>query len=116
MLSTVLNGSKVRLLVNDGWEPETEEIVTLASLLDKAVLPFNQVTSMSVIETSVSVAGLMEMVHVRVRGAILPAISGPGGTVMSTSGLETGRNDVTVLMLTTLKNIAMRMNILCTKI
>ena len=86
MLSSVLSGSKVRVLVNDGLEPETGEIVTLASLLDKDVLPLSQVTSIS---TSVSVALLMEMVQVRMRGAIRPANSGPGGTVMTTSGVET---------------------------
>ena len=89
MLSTVLNGFNIRVLVNDGLEPETEEIVTLASLLDKGVLPLSQTTSVSVIETSVSVAELMEMVQVRVRGSIRPANSGPGGTVMATSGVET---------------------------
>ena len=75
--------------MNDGLEPETDEIVTLASLLDKGVLPLSQVTSVSVIATSVSVAGLMEMEQVRVRGAIRPANSVPGGTVMTTSGVET---------------------------
>ena len=39
--------------------------------------------------TSVSVAELMEMVQMRVRGAIRPAKSGPGGTVTTTSGVET---------------------------
>ena len=71
MLSTILSGSKVSVLVNDGPEPETEEIVTLASLLDKHVVPLSQVTSASEIETSVSVALLMEMVQVRVRGVIV---------------------------------------------
>ena len=89
-MSNVLNGSKVRVLVNDGWEPEMGE-VTRSSPLDKEVVPLNQVTSMSVTETSVSVAGLMEMVQVRLRGVILPANSGPGGTVMLTSGVETGK-------------------------
>ena len=79
MLSTILSGSKVRVLVNDGRKPETGEIVTLASLLDKTVIPLHQVTSMSAMtETSVSVARLMEMVQVRVRGVVLPANSGPG--------------------------------------
>ena len=93
VLSTILSGSKVRVLMNDGWEPETEEIVTLASPSGSSVVPLIQVTSMSAVtETSVSVAGLMEMVQVRVRGVVLPANSGPEGTVMSTSGVETGRN------------------------
>ena len=62
MLSSVLSGSKVRVLVlNDGLEPDTAEIVTLASPSNKGVLPFSQVTSVSMIATSVSVAELMEM-------------------------------------------------------
>ena len=77
------------VLVNDGLEPDTAEIVTLASLLDKGVLPLSQVTSVSLIATSVSVAGLMVMVQVRVRGVVLPANSGTGGTVVTTSGVET---------------------------
>ena len=77
------------VLVNDGLEPDTAEIVTLASLLDKGVLPLSQVTSVSLIATSVSVVGLMVMVQVRVRGVVLPANSGPGGTVVTTSGVET---------------------------
>ena len=92
VLSTILSGSKVSVLVNDGPEPETEEIVTLASLLDKRVVPLSQVTSASEIDISVSVALLMEMVQVRVRGVIVPANCGPGGTEMSTSGVETRIN------------------------
>ena len=94
VLSAVLRGSKVRVLVNDGLEPVTEEIVTLASSLDKRVLPLNQVISISDISISVSVAELMEMVQVRVRGAIRPAKRGPGGTVMTTSGVETARKSI----------------------
>jgi hypothetical protein len=90
-LSTVLRGSKVRVLVNDGLEPVTLEMVTLASSLDKRVLPLSQVMSISDMTISVSVAELMEMVQVRVRGAIRPAKRGPGGTVMTTSGVETAR-------------------------
>ena len=78
MLSNVLSGSKVRVVVNGGWDPEMGEMVTLSSPLAKEVVPLNQVTSMSVTETSVSVAGLMEIVQVRVRGVILPANSGLG--------------------------------------
>ena len=89
VLSSVLSGSKVRVPVNDGLEPDTAEIVTLASPSDKRVLPINHMTSVSMIATAVSVAELMEMLQVRVRGAILPANSGPGGTVMTTSGVET---------------------------
>ena len=89
MLSTVLSGLNMRVLVNDGLEPVTEEMVTLASLLDKRVLPLDQVMSVSDISISVSVAELMEMVQVRVRGAIRPAKRGPVGTVMTTSGVET---------------------------
>ena len=87
VLSAVLSGFKVRVLVNDGLEPE------IVTLLDKGVLPLSQVISMPVIATSVSVAESMEMVQVRMRGAIRPANSGPGGTVMTTSGVETGRKD-----------------------
>ena len=94
VLSTVLSGSKVRVLVNGDWEPETGETVTRASLLDKLVAPLSQVL---VTTTSVSVAGLMEMVQVRVRGVVLPANSGPGGTVMLTSGVETEKKCVTVI-------------------
>ena len=89
VLSAILRGSKVRMLVNDGLEPVTEEMVTLASSLDKRVLPLSQVMSISDISISVSVAELMEMAQVRVRGAIRPAKRGPGGTVMNTSGVET---------------------------
>ena len=53
------------------------------------MVPLSQVTSMSVIETSVSVAGLMEMVQVRVRGVVLPANSGPGGNMTVIAGVET---------------------------
>ena len=70
VLSVVLRGSKVRVLVNDGLEPVTEEMVTLASSLDKRVLPLSQVMSISDMATSVSVAELMEMVQVRMRGSI----------------------------------------------
>ena len=89
VLSTVLSGFNVRVLVNDGLEPETDQMVTLASLLDKGMLPLNQ---MAKTETSISVATLMEMEQVRVRGAILPANSVPGGTVTTTSGVETKEN------------------------
>ena len=58
-------------------------------LLDKGVEPFSQVMSMSVTDMAVSVAELKEIVHVRVRTVKLPANSGPGGTVILTSGVET---------------------------
>ena len=96
VLSVVLRGSKVRVLVKDGVEPDTTEIVTLASLLDKRVLPLSQVISVSVIAISVSVAGLMEMLQVSVRGVMLPANSGPGGTMMITLGVETAWKTVLV--------------------
>ena len=89
VLSNVISGDKVRVLINDGMEPERGEIVTRRSLLDKGVVPFSQVMSMVVTETGLSVAGLREMVQVRVRGVVLPAYSGPGGTMMMTSGVET---------------------------
>ena len=97
VLSAVLKGSKVRVLVNDGLEPVTEEIVTLESSLDKRVLPLSQVMSISDISISVSVAELMEMVQVRVRGAIRPAKRGPEGTVMTTSGVETAWESIRLL-------------------
>ena len=93
VLSAVLRGSKVRELVNDGLEPDTEEMVTLASLFDKCVLPLSQVMSILDVTISLSVAELMEMVQVRVRGAIRPAKREPVGTVMTTSGVETARKD-----------------------
>ena len=83
VLSAVLRGSKVREAENDGLEPVTEEVVTLASLLVRRVLPLSQVMSISDMAISVSVAELMEMVQVRVRGAMRPAKRGPGGTLMS---------------------------------
>ena len=89
VLSNVLRGDKVRLLVNGCWEPERGEIVTLASLLDKGLVPFSQVMSMSVTDMAVSVAELREMVQVRVREVVLPVNSGPGGTVIVISGVET---------------------------
>ena len=90
VLSTALNGSKVRVLVNDdSLEPVTGEIVTLESPLDKGVVPLIQVTSISVMEISVSVALLIVIVHVSMRGVVLPANSGPEGTVTTTSGVET---------------------------
>ena len=89
VLSAMLRGSKVRVLMNDGLEPVTKEMVTLESSLDKRVLPLSQVMSISDISISVSVAELMEMVQVSVRGAIRPAKRGPEGTVMTTSGVET---------------------------
>ena len=60
-LSAVLRGSKVRVLVNDSLEPVTEEMVTLASLLDKRVLPLSHVISMPDSAITISVAGLMGM-------------------------------------------------------
>ena len=80
----------MRLLVNGCWEPERGEMVTLSSLLDKGAEPFSQVMSMSVTDMVVSVAEFMEMVQVRVRGVVLPAYRGPGGTVILMSGVETG--------------------------
>ena len=91
VLSNVLSGDKVRLLVNGCREPERGEMVTLtSSLFDKGAEPFSQVMSMSVTDTAVSVAEFMEKVQVRVRGVVFPAYRGPGGTVILTSGVETG--------------------------
>ena len=100
VLSAVLRGSKVRVLVNGGLEPPvTGEMVTLASSLDKRVLPLSQVMSISDISIRVSVAELMEMVQVRVRGAIRPAKREPGGTVVTTSGVETAWEKVYHILL-----------------
>jgi multisubunit Na+/H+ antiporter MnhC subunit len=73
VLSAMLRGSKVKVLVNDGLEPDTEEMVTLALPLDKCALPLSQVMSLSDMVILVSVAELMEMLQVRVREAIRPA-------------------------------------------
>ena len=45
VLSAVLRESKVREVENDGLEPVTEEVVTLASLLVRRVFPLSQVMS-----------------------------------------------------------------------
>ena len=96
VLSAVLRGSKVRVLVNDGLEPVTEEMITLVSLLDKCVLPLSQMISIAI---SVSVASLMEMLEVRMRGTVRPAKRGPGGIVMTTSGVETAkRKDIMTIV------------------
>ena len=87
VLSNVLSGDKVKLLVNGCREPERGEMVTLSN---SGAEPFSQVMSMSVIDTAVSVAEFMEKVQVRVRGVVFPAYRGPGGTVILTSGVETG--------------------------
>lgn len=83
--------------MNNNLEPEIGETVTLVPLLlsetDKVVVPFGQVTSISVIKISLSAAKLMEMVQVRVIGVVPPANSGPEGTVISTAGVETGRKE-----------------------
>ena len=81
------------MLVNGCCEPERGEIVTLLVLLDKGVEAFSQVMSMSVTDMAVSVAELKEIVQVKVRGAVLPAYSGPSGIVISISGVETGGKD-----------------------
>ena len=93
VLSNVLSGDKVRVLVKDGWEPVRGEMVTRS---DRDAVPFSQVMSMVVTEIGLSVAGLREMVQVRVRGVVLPAYSGPGGTVILTSGVETGKKRIMV--------------------
>lgn len=46
--------AQVRVLVNDHLEPDTAEIVTLASLFNKCVLPLSQVISMSMRDISIS--------------------------------------------------------------
>ena len=98
VLSAMLRGSKVRVLVNDGLEPDAEEIVTLASPLDKRVLPLSQVTSISDRAISVSVAELMEIAQVRVRGSVRPAKRPSRGAVTLTSGVETVWEDTQVYL------------------
>ena len=93
VLSNVLRGDNMRLLVNGCWELERGEMITLSSLLDKGAEPFSQVMSMSVTDMVVSVAEFMEMVQVRVRGVVLPAYRGPGGTVILMFGVETGERE-----------------------
>ena len=91
MLSNVLSGDKVSVLVNNGWEPDREDKFTRVLLLDRGTVPFSQVMSMVVTETEVSVKELREMEQVKVRGAVLPAKSGPGGTETLMFGVETGK-------------------------
>ena len=62
-------------------------MVTLASLLDRRVVPLSQVLPISDMAISVSVAVLMEMVHVRVRGAMRPAKRGPNNIILCESEL-----------------------------
>ena len=64
-------------------------MVTLLLSFDNSRTLSNHMTSTVAVVIKVSVAGLMEMVQVRMRGVVLPANSGPGGTVISTSGVET---------------------------
>ena len=86
-VSAILNGDKVRRLVNTALELSREEIVTLPPV-DNTELPPSHVTSMFSTLTSLSVAALREIVQVRVM-EIDPAYSGPDGTVTLTSGVET---------------------------
>ena len=86
LVSTVLNRSSVRMLVN---VEDTGEIVTLEVLLDNLAVPFNHSMSTSKSETEMSTAGSREMAQVRERGDIVPAYSGSDGKVMSTNGVET---------------------------
>ena len=88
-VSAMLNGDKVRRLVNTALELSREEMVTLLPF-DNTELRSSHVTSMFSTLTSLSVAVLREMVQVRVM-EIDPAYSGPDGTVMLTSGVETGK-------------------------
>ena len=56
---------------------------------DKGPMLSDHKTSTVAAVIMISVAGLMEMLQVKVRGAIRPANRGPGGTAMITSGVET---------------------------
>ena len=88
LVSTMLNGDKVRLLLNIGWEPVMEASVTCASLLDSSVSALNHIIFMSSRLTLLSVAEFRNVVHIRVKEDV-PAYRGPGGTVIHISGVET---------------------------
>lgn len=88
-LSVVLGGDRVSVLMNANSEPETEEMVTLVSLLDKRPILLHQVTSTVFAVISELVAGLMLMVQVKDRGVAPPANSEPRATMMSTFGVDT---------------------------
>ena len=47
------------MLVNDGLEPDTAEIVTLASLLDKGVLPLKP-SNVCVVDCYISISGRVD--------------------------------------------------------
>ena len=99
-LSVVLGGDRVSVLMNANSEPETEEMVTLVSLLDKRPILLHQVTSTVFAVISELVAGLMLMVQVKDRGVAPPANSEPRATMMSTFGVDTrGMNCVLLVRL-----------------
>ena len=85
VLSSVLNGDRVRLLVND-LPDSANEMVTRLVVFDKGVTDLNQVTS---IITSVSTSSLSVIVQVSVT-EVVPAYSEPlGWTVTVTLGVGT---------------------------
>ena len=66
VVSSVLSGFKVSWLENISLEPSRKEIVSLPPVRT-SLFPLSHVMSMSSSLTSLSVAGLREMVQVRVR-------------------------------------------------
>ena len=87
VLSSVLNGDRVRLLVNVLPDSANGEMVTRLVVFDKDVPDLNQVTS---IITSVSTSSLSIIVQVSVT-EVVPAYSGPPGwTPTVTLGVATG--------------------------
>ena len=89
-LSVVLGGDRVSVLMNASSEPETEEMVTLVSLLDKRLILLHQVTSTVFVVIRDVVEGLTLMVQVKERGVGPPANSEPRETMMLTFGVDTG--------------------------
>lgn len=78
------------VLMKVSSEPETEEMVTLVSLLDKRPILLHQI--MSTVDAVIKelVAGLMPIVQVKDRGVVPPAKSEPRERMMLTFGVDTG--------------------------
>lgn len=72
----------------------------MSSLLDSSVIASSLSHVMSTLFdiSIISVAELREMVQVRVR-EVIPAYRGPGGTVMLTLGVETGKHNIRLMKL-----------------
>jgi hypothetical protein len=78
------------MLIKASSEPETEEIDTLVSSLDKRPILLHQVMSTVDAVIKESVAGLMPTVQVKDKGVGPPANSEPRETMMLTLGVDTG--------------------------